>query len=113
MPEVEPLKRNIKLALEREVMGVYVSDHPLRGLERILAKKAKQKCSQLDEFDDGATVELAGVISSTRNILTKTNKKMMTATLEDFSGIANLFIFAGTLEKHSDVLVKDKVVTLK
>jgi len=113
LPEVEPLKRNIKLALEREVMGVYVSDHPLRGLERILAKKAKQKCSQLDEFEDGATVELAGVISSTRNILTKTNKKMMTATLEDFSGIANLFIFAGTLEKHSDVLVKDKVVTLK
>jgi DNA polymerase III subunit alpha len=112
LPEIDALTRTDKLALEREVMGIYVSDHPLRGLERVLAKKASQSCRAVEEMDEGQTVNLAGVIASARAILTKSGKKMMSATLEDFSGIARLIIFSGTLEKLGNVLKKDSLVSI-
>ena len=112
LPATTPLSRSEKLALEREVLGIYVSDHPLRGLERILSRQATHSCADILELDEGHSVKLTGVIASTRAILTKTGKKMMSMTLEDFSGIARCIVFAGSYEKYRDVLHKDKLVVI-
>lgn len=112
LPAAAVQSRSEKLALEREVLGIYVSDHPLRGLERILAKQATHSCADLGELDEGQTVKLSGVIASTRAILTKSGNKMMSMTLEDFSGIARCIVFAGSYDKFRDVLHKDKVVVI-
>jgi DNA polymerase III subunit alpha len=112
LPEAEPFTRTDKLAQEREVLGIYVSDHPLRGLERLLSKSATNSCASIEETDEGVGVKLAGVVASARTILTKSGKRMMTMTIEDFSGIAQCIVFAGTLEKYRDILVKDNLVTI-
>ncbi len=112
LPPITPLSRSDKLALEREVLGIYVSDHPLRGLERILGKQATHSCGDIGELDEGTSVKLSGVIASTRAILTKAGKKMMSMTLEDFSGIARCIIFAGSYEKYREILHKDKLVVI-
>ena len=112
LPAAPPLSRSDKLALEREVLGIYVSDHPLRGLERILSKQATHSCGDIAELDEGQAVKLSGVIASTRSILTKTGKRMMSLTLEDFSGIARCIVFASSYEKHRDVLHKDRLVVI-
>lgn len=113
LPSATALGRSDKLALEREVLGIYVSDHPLRGLERVLAKQATHSCGDLAEMDEGQSVKLAGVIASTRAILTKSGNRMLTMTVEDFTGIANCIVFASSYEKYRDILVKDKLVVIK
>ena len=112
LPAATPLSRSDKLALEREVLGIYVSDHPLRGLERILSKQATHSCGELSELEEGQAVKLSGVIASTRAILTKTGKKMMSMTLEDFSGIARCIVFSSSYEKFREILHKDKLVVI-
>ncbi|MBS1702006.1 MAG: DNA polymerase III subunit alpha [Armatimonadetes bacterium] len=113
LPAATPLERSDKLAMEREVMGIYVSDHPLRGLERVLAKQASHQCGDLAEMDEAQSVKLAGVIASTRSILTKSGNRMLSMTLEDFTGIAPCIVFASSYEKYRDILVKDKLVVIK
>ncbi len=113
LPPAPPLSRSEKLALEREVLGIYVSDHPLRGLERLLSKQSSHQCGELAEMDEGQTIKLAGVVASTRSILTKSGNRMLSLTLEDFTGVASVIAFAATYEKFRDVLVKDKLVVLK
>lgn len=112
LPPAEALSRTDKLAMEREVMGIYVSDHPLRGLERLLGKHASHNCGDLQELDEGTSVRLAGVIATSRSILTKSGKRMLSLTLEDFSGTVRCIVFAGTLEKYASVLQKDRLVVI-
>ena len=112
LPPATLLSRSDKLALEKEVIGIYVSDHPLRGLERVLSKQASHSCGEIPELEEGTSVKLSGVIASTRAILTKTGKRMMSMTLEDFGGVARCIVFASTYEKFRDLLHKDKLVII-
>jgi DNA polymerase-3 subunit alpha len=113
LPECDPAGRSENLAMEKEVMGIYVSDHPLRGHERLIQQSATHTCAQAIESDENTFVRLAGVIAKLRTIVTKSEgKKMATIVLEDFSGQIGAIAFNKTYEKFLDVLVKDSVVQL-
>lgn len=114
LPEAEPFTRAELLALEKEVMGIYVSDHPLRGMEKLLSCSASHTCASVVEQEEGTPVRLAGVIASLRTIITKnTGQKMASLMLEDFTGQASVIVFASTYAKLSDRLVRDSVVKVK
>ncbi len=111
LPDVEMATRSEILVMEKDVMGIYVSDHPLRGHEKIVAKSSTNTCASIVELEENAFVKLAGVLAKMRQITTKSEgKKMATLTLEDFSGQANLIAFPATFEKLREVLVKDSLV---
>ncbi len=111
LPECDMPTRGDVLAMEKEVMGIYVSDHPLRGHERVLARSATHTCASIAEAEEGEFVKLAGVIAKLRQIVTKADsKRMATLTIEDFSGQAELTAFPATYEKLKDLLRKDTVV---
>lgn len=113
LPEADPFSRSENLAKEKEVMGIYVSDHPLRGYERTLHSVARNTCASIEELDEGAKVKIAGVISAMRTIVTKSRgERMATLTIEDFSGQAVVTAFPATFAKFVDFLVKDTVVKL-
>lgn len=113
LPDYDTLTRSEILALEKEVMGIYVSDHPLRGYERILAMHATNPCGSIGELEDGAKVRMAGVLASVRTQITKqSGKRMAILTLEDFTGQASVTVFPGPYEKFQSQLVKDTVVRL-
>ncbi len=111
LPETDRATRSETLAMEKEVMGIYVSDHPLRGLERTIGQNSTHSCATALEADDGAFLRLAGVIAKMKTIVTKAEgKRMASLTLEDFSGQIGLTVFPATYEKLRDVLQKDSVV---
>ncbi len=113
LPPEEPLQKSAILAMEKEVMGIYVSDHPLRGYERIIAKTAQNTCAQIEELEEGTKVRLAGVIANIRQIVTKrTGEKMASLVLEDFSGQAGIIAFAATFAKFKDRMVRDTIVKI-
>lgn len=114
IPELPAPSRNETLNWEKETMGIYVSDHPLRGMERHIRQASTHNCGQVTELDDNTPVKLCGVIAGKREIITKQRgDKMASIVLEDFSGQANCTIFAATYAKISDLIVKDSVVVIK
>jgi DNA polymerase-3 subunit alpha len=113
LPSEEPLSKQAKLAMENEVLGIYVSDHPLRGYEAQVLQASTHRCAHVEELEEGTRVKLAGVISGLRTIITKrTGEKMASLQLEDFSGQTTAIVFAATYAKFKDVMVKDAVVKL-
>lgn len=111
LPDCEPFDRREILAMEKEVMGIYVSDHPLRGYEALLHRSASNTCVSVAEMEEGKSVKLAGVIASIRTTITKSRgEKMATMVLEDFSGQAGVTVFPATYSKFQEFLSKDSVV---
>lgn len=114
LPHVNPWDRTTSLSFEKEVMGIYVSDHPLKGLEVQLKSAASHQCAAVAELEDGAQVKLAGVLAAVRTIVTKSRgEKMATVTIEDFTGQAIGTVFPATYAKLSQNIAKDRVVTLR
>ena len=106
--------RSEQLAMEKEVMGIYVSDHPLRGHETIIANNSTFACAAVAEQDDGQFVQLCGVIANLRIMVTKSKgEKMAIVVLEDFSGQVSITVFPRSYEKVRDRLQKDSIVMIK
>jgi DNA polymerase-3 subunit alpha len=111
LPDVAPPGRSETLAMEKDVMGIYVSDHPLRGYERLVTASASHSCAAALEQEDGSSVKLAGVIANMRQIVTKSRgERMATVVLEDLTGQIGVIVFPATFAKVRDLLIKDTVV---
>ncbi|MBS1716045.1 MAG: DNA polymerase III subunit alpha, partial [Armatimonadetes bacterium] len=114
LPVMEPFEKSQLLALEKEVMGVYLSDHPLRGYERSLAQNASHTCVSVPELDEQTTVRLAGVVANVREIVTRSRgERMASIVLEDLSGQIPCTLFPATYAKFKGLVQKDSVVRLK
>ncbi|WP_445400329.1 DNA polymerase III subunit alpha [Streptomyces sp. LE64] len=103
------------LAQEREMLGLYVSDHPLFGIEHVLSDKADASISQLTggEHGDGAVVTIGGIISGLQRKMTKQGNAWAIATVEDLAGSIECMFFPATYQLVSTQLVEDAVVFVK
>jgi DNA polymerase-3 subunit alpha len=103
------------LAQEREMLGLYVSDHPLFGLENVLADKADAGIAQLTggDYGDGAVVTIGGIISGIQRKMTKQGNAWAIATVEDLAGSIDCMFFPATYQLVSTQLVEDAVVFVK
>jgi DNA polymerase-3 subunit alpha len=109
-------EKSALLAAERDMLGLYVSDHPLFGVEHILTKKADCSISALtgdDGLRDGAVVTIAGMISSLQRKLTKNGNPWAIATVEDLGGAIEVLFFPQTYQTVLHVLAEDLIVVVK
>ncbi|MEO7454126.1 MAG: DNA polymerase III subunit alpha [Fimbriimonadales bacterium] len=114
LPEVPPATRRENLAMEKEVTGLYLSDHPLKGYERVIERTASHAAVQIDELPDGAHVNLAGVVAGIRQIRTKSkNELMATLTVEDMTGQAVVTVFPTAFAQYSSLIAKDRLIVVK
>jgi DNA polymerase-3 subunit alpha len=106
-----------KLAHEREMLGLYVSDHPLGGRERQLAQFADFTIGDLltsEEIRDGETVTIAGLISSvTHRVARASGNPYANVTIEDFEGEISVMFMGKTYKEYSEALVNDEVVVIR
>ena len=115
VPAGEWDKRDL-LAFEREMLGLYVSDHPLFGVEHVLAGVADTPCMRLFEestLADGATVTVAGILSSITRRVTKAGKPWAVAALEDLEAAVEVMFFPQTYEQYGTLLAEDTVVCVR
>ncbi|SDN17584.1 DNA polymerase III, alpha subunit [Actinomyces ruminicola] len=116
VPDLPEWDKKEKLAYERDMLGLYVSDHPLLGLESALAKLADTEISDLIEDDDrpdGAMVTIAGLITSLTRKTTKQGNLWAIAQIEDLGGSIEALFFPSTYQTVSTMLAPDTVVTLR
>lgn len=104
------------LVFEREMLGLYVSDHPLFGLERVLASAADMSIAALNEegaVADGQVVSLAGILSGVQRRITKQGKAWASAALEDLDGAVEVLFFPATYELIGQYIAEDAIVVVK
>ncbi len=101
------------LAREREMLGLYVSDHPLFGLEGALSERSDVGIAQLGDQSDGSVVTIGGIISGLQRRVTKKGDPWATATIEDLAGSVECLFFPATYQLVSGRLQHDSVVFVK
>ena len=112
---IEPLEfdKSQRLAFEKEMLGLYVSDHPLMGAEAVLRRKRDCTIAELREGDDGAMKVCAGVVTSLQRKWTKRGDLMAVFVLEDLGSAVEVMVFPKTMTDHGHKLADDAVVTVK
>jgi DNA polymerase III subunit alpha len=109
---VDDLPTPQKLALERELLGVYLSDHPMRPYQRALAGKATPIAQAMER--EGATLTIGGIITSVQTrVSKKTGARMAILQVEDLTGAIRVAVFANTYEQYREAIQKDRVVLIR
>ena len=111
IPAVDFNKKE-RLAYEKEMLGLYVSDHPLFGVERLLARRADATVADIAELEDGTRRTVGGVITSLQRKWTKRGDLMAVFSLEDLQGSIEVMVFPRTMEAIGHLLEEDAVVLL-
>lgn len=113
LPDIEELPRLTRLQDERELIGIYLSGHPLDEYEMILSRQNITQARQLREKAVNDSVTLAGVITELRVITTKRGDEMAFATLEDKTGPVDLTIFPRTWSQYRQVFQSQEVLVVE
>lgn len=116
IPDIPEWPKRQMLAHEREMLGLYVSDHPLSGINRALQRYQDEQIAAImtDETSrDGQFLKIAGLITSVQPKTTRKGELWAIATLEDLSGSMDILFFPRTYESISHVLANDLVVQIE
>ena len=120
-PDVGEFEMSQKLAFEKEVLGIYVSGHPLQDYMASMEKQITAKTTDFEPDEesglavvkDGRNYIVGGLISNVTVKLTKTNQNMAFITLEDLYGTVEVILFPRDYQKYRDLLVMDTGVYVR
>jgi DNA polymerase-3 subunit alpha len=107
-----PWRRSARLEYEKSVLGFYLSDHPLKGIEHLTSVFTTGLVDELKKKESKSTVRVAGLISSLREIITKKGTRMAFAQLEDLSGSVELVIFPDAFAESELIVKGDGVIVV-
>ena len=110
--KAQPATQKQKLAWEKELLGLYLSGHPLDEHKAKFEGK-EINIKKLSEFREGVETVVGGCIESMKTIMTRTNEKMIMAKLTDFSGTIEIAVFPRVLESVKDLIYPDSCIAVK
>ncbi len=114
LPDIPEFGEKERLGMEKELLGLYVSGHPLEGISSSLKSCCSAQVATLSEYRDGDEVSLGGIITAFRRIVTKsTGQPMAFLTLEDLTGSVEVIVFPRPYEEYSRFIAEDAVVLVQ
>ncbi|MDX1682827.1 MAG: DNA polymerase III subunit alpha, partial [Phycisphaeraceae bacterium] len=114
LPSVNPWSQNQALTFEKEVLGFYVSSHPLDQHLDALQRFGNTTVADINDLNEGAQVILGGMLTRVRTTFTrKKQEKMAIATLEDKTGSIDTVLFPRTYAMAGPLLEVDRIVFVK
>ncbi|WP_394159620.1 DNA polymerase III subunit alpha [Galactobacter valiniphilus] len=117
VPDLPEWDKKDKLGFEREMLGLYVSDHPLKGLDDLLASQADMPVNRViaeDGPQDGHSVTIAGMISGLqRRVAKSSGNPYAKCEIEDLSGSMEVMFFGQAYQPIATVLAEDLIVVVK
>ncbi len=108
-------EKSVLLAHERDMLGLYVSDHPLFGMESALAQLSDRSIASVlvDEHLDGTFVTLGGLVTGVQRKTTKKGSAWAIITLEDLEGSLELMVFPQSYASFGALLVEDSILVVR
>lgn len=113
LPEVNNVDKREMLNWERELIGLYISDHPLTPYQETFRQIVSYFSGQLSEAQHEEKVRVAGLVTSVRPYTTKTNKPMGFVTLEDIQGNFDLVLFPRTWMQYREQMTVGQIVIVE
>jgi DNA polymerase-3 subunit alpha len=107
LPVIPAYSGDQSLSLEKELIGFYVSGHPLDNVRAEIEQLANASLGDTSDLGDQQMVRLAGVVTEIRRATTRKGKAMATVTLEDFTGSGELLVFGDVLENFGHLIRKE------
>ena len=101
-----------KLRLEKEMLGLYISSHPLEYVKDSLEGQTNTKIADISDMREGEAVKIGGLLSDCRRLATKRGDNMLVAKIEDMSGNISLVVFPKVFEKSAALLNNDEVIVV-
>ncbi len=111
--EVVELDKRQILSFEKEMLGVYVSDHPLSDWRELIESYSDMEIAQISPEMDKAQVTLVGMIARLEKKYNKAGKPWAAFALEDFSGTVETLVFSNKYEKLAELLADDAIIIVK
>jgi DNA polymerase-3 subunit alpha len=105
--------KNELLRLEKEVLGLYVSEHPLSGIREQLRRKSDATIGELDRRRDGEVVTVGGIVAALRHMTTKRGDAMVFLRLEDVTGGVETVVFNSTYDRARELCTTDRILIVK
>ena len=131
LPETENFSRELLSSMEKEMLGVYISDHPLKDYEEQISKlidvTAEDLVHAADQEEtggvpaagdgpvlfDGMRATMAGIINSKKTLVTRNNKMMAFVDMEDLYGNVEVVVFPNVYERCSQLIQEDSLIVVK
>ena len=116
VPDIDEWDKSTKLNFERQMLGLYVSDHPLSGMTSVLAGMRDMSIAQLlnrSKGMDGKAVTLAGLVTAVDRRVSKKGNPWAIVTIEDLESSIQCMFFGKVYDAHSDDLVLDSVIRVR
>jgi DNA polymerase-3 subunit alpha len=111
--DVAPMPGEEKLRLEKELLGLYLSDHPLRRISKELAERSDTQAVEVTSALQDTEVRVAGLVREVRRVVTRKGQIMAYASLEDLTGTVDIVLFPRTFEQVRLLFEPDKVVVVQ
>ena len=114
LPDIPEFTVKERLFYEKEVLGLYISGHPLDQYRPILESLPNlTRCAELTEIDREKKVSVGGILSAVRVIYTVKDRPMAFATLEDLTGSVEVIVFSNLYEKNRELIIEDQPIIIR
>ena len=104
--------KQVRLGFEKEMLGLYLSDHPLAEMSRDLDAASDVVTSELENRPDKAKVKVAGLIVAAVSKWTRKGDRMMVMTVEDLDGEVEVVVFPQAVKRYQEILAVDRMVVI-
>jgi DNA polymerase-3 subunit alpha len=109
----EEFEKNELLRLEKEVLGLYVSEHPLHSIRDQLRRKTDCTLAEIERRRDGEVVTVGGIVSAVKGLTTKKGEPMVFLRLDDVTGGAEVVVFNSVYAQSRELCVADQILIVK
>ena len=109
----EEFEKNELLRLEKEVLGLYVSEHPLHSVRDQLRRKTDCSLAELERRRDGEVVTVGGIVSALKHLTTKKGEPMVFMRLDDVTGGAEVVVFNSVYASSRELCTADRILVVK
>ena len=113
LPDLPEFTSQELLAMEKQILGLYVSGHPLDDYQKVIHEKTSVTLAELNEDYDQQKIVVAGMIENFKISTTKKGDTMATVQFEDLTGSMDLLVFPKPFVRYRDMLQKDAIVLVK
>lgn len=125
LPQIKPFAKEIVSSMEKEMLGVYITSHPLNDYVDVINRvssvnsevlqEAQQQIADNQEpnINDGQKIAIAGMVTSKKTLITKRNQMMAFIEIEDLFGITEVVVFPNVYEKYHDLIKEDAILAIE